>query len=68
MLRFMLRTSLAGAAIFTGAMLAHAQTVPPAGPPAEAAPVPGDQGMSIDPPAMPGAPATPMPEDDADED
>ncbi len=64
MMRLMLRTCLAGAALFTGALLAHAQSVPPAGPPVavEVMPVPNDDGRSMDVPATPPPPAVPAPE------
>jgi hypothetical protein len=68
MMRFMLRTSLASAALFAGALLAHAQAVPPAGPPAQAAPIPDDQAGSIAVPPPPAPPAIPAPDDDSDED
>jgi hypothetical protein len=69
MIRLMLQTSLAGAAIFAGALLAHAQPVPPAGPPAQATPIPDDRGGSVDIPATPPPPVLPAPDDDdVDED
>ncbi len=69
MMRLMLRTSLAGAALFAGALVALAQSVPPAGPPsAEAAPIPDDQAGSIAVPPPPAPPAVPAPDDDPDED
>ncbi len=63
MLSLMIRTSLAGAALFAGALLAHAQSAPP---PAEAAPIPDDQG-GYAVPAPPAVPAVPAPDDDSDE-
>jgi hypothetical protein len=66
MMRLMIRTSLAGAALFAGSLLAHAQSLPPPEPPAEAAPIPNDEGYEV--PAMPNPPAVPAPDSDADED
>ncbi len=70
MMRLMLQMSLAGAALFAGASLSHAQSVPPAGPPVavEVMPVPNDDGRSADVPATPPPPAVPAPDDDSDED
>lgn len=70
MMRLMLKASVAGAALFAGASLAHAQSVPPAGPPvgAEVAPAPADPGGSIDNPTPPPPPVVLAPDDDSDED
>jgi hypothetical protein len=61
MMRLMLRASLAGAA------LANAQSLPPPEPPrAEAAPIPYDEGYSVDIPDRPAPPAVQVPNDDSD--
>ncbi len=58
-----LRSVLAGAGLFTGALLAHAQWVPPTDTPAQLAPAPDDQGGPVDAPPMPAAPE---PDDNTD--
>ncbi|KAF2991175.1 hypothetical protein MJC1_01908 [Methylocystis sp. MJC1] len=59
----MLRATLAGAALFSGALLAQAQSVPPIDAPAQMAPAPDDQGGPADLPTTPGVPE---PDDDSD--
>ncbi len=63
MMHIILRTGLAGAALLAGGLLAHAQSLPPPGPPAESVP---DQGYDM--PATPAPPAVPAPDDDSDVD
>jgi hypothetical protein len=59
MMRLMLRASLVAA-------LANAQSLPSPEPPAEAAPVPYDEGYSMDIPDRPAPPAVQVPKDDSD--
>ncbi len=70
MIRLILRMGLAGAALFAGTALAHAQSARPDGPPVavEVLPVPNDQGRSLDVPDTPPPPVVPAPDDDSDED
>jgi hypothetical protein len=67
MMYLMLRATLAGAMLFAGPVVAIAQSVPGATPPAQAAPAPDDQGGSVNTPPAPAAPAAPAPDDDSDD-
>lgn len=65
-MRLIVRTGLAGAALFAGSLLVYAQSSPPPEPPTEAALIPNDEGYSVDLPARPTPPAIPAPDDDSD--
>ncbi len=66
MMRLMLIASLAVATLFAGGLLAHAQSIPAPEPPAEAAPIPNDEGYSVDVPPRPTPRAVPAPDADSD--